>query len=168
MSFYFPKSEYYKYLSDQYDLDIFLYDSKKIIHIATAGMEMINSLNQINFDPIANFRTILSYRRSFQVEFLQTIVRDNLTSEEDYLYFFNFLAKRGFYSYDKVDIDNNEDFTFQLISKPKYDKRIHIPSLDVNVGDVQSNRVLNYDLNFIEAKKDFPENFDYFDISEYL
>ena len=154
--------------SRNYDLDLFLYDSKKIIHIATAGMELINTLNQIDFDPISNFKKVLSYRRMFRYNTIKNLDRDNLNSVLDYIYFFNLMAKRGFYSYDKVDIDKRNDYTFQLISKPLYGRKIFIPSVDHTVGNLLSKRQLVYDLNFLSAKKDFPENFEYFNIQEYI
>lgn len=164
----FPKLEQLKENYDLYDLDIFLYDNTKIIHITTAGMELINSLSEMDFNPIQNFRKILSYRRVFNYTVLSEVTRDNLTSEDDYLSFFNFIAKRGFYSYDKVDIDDSENYIFQLIAKPVLNRRIFIPDLNITLGNIESKEVLNYDLKFLRAKKDFPEKFEYFDISEYI
>lgn len=51
------------------DLDLFLYDNSKVIRIATAGMTLINSLNDINFLKYREtFKKVLSYRRIFKFE----------------------------------------------------------------------------------------------------
>lgn len=168
MSENFPDIYLFKENSDQFDLDFFLYDTEKIIHISTAGMELKNSIGEFNFNPISNFQTVLSYRRIFRYETIKNLNRDNLTSVEDYLYFFKFMAKRGFYSYDKVNIDEPDDYTFQLIAKPFLSRKIYIPKLDLYRGNLNSERTLNYDLNFIEARKNFPVNFEEFDILEFI
>lgn len=166
---YYPTIPYYiQKNNDFYDLDILIYDSTKIIHIATAGMQLINSLSSIDFDPIINFRRVLFYRRIFDFETSNKIDRNNLSSLDNYTYFFNYMAKRGFYSYDKVNIDNREDFTFELIAKPIYDRKITIPKLNISFGKLDSLKNLNYNLNFVQAKKEFPEDFKNFDIREYI
>lgn len=159
-------SENAKLNSDLYDLDLFLYDSKKIIHIATAGMPLIKSLSNIDFDPIINFRKVLLYRRIFKYETISNVERDNISTIENYLDFFNFMAQRGFYSYDKFNIDENDDYRFQLISKPIYNRKLSVSN--INFGDIKSKKKYTYDLNFFESKKDFPENYNTFDIREYI
>jgi hypothetical protein len=154
--------------SNSLDLDIFLYDSSKIIHISTAGMNLINSLNEINYlSYTSNIKSVLKYRREFKNERNNILERDNLISEEAYFYFFNLMSKRGFYSYDKVDIDNPSEYKFQLISKPIVNRKILINN-KIELGNLDSLSSLNYDLSFIEAKKDFPTDFKPFDISDYI
>lgn len=168
MSYYVTPPNVIKTFYDFYDLDILIYDSSKIIHIATAGMPLINSLNSIKFDPVSNFRRILRYRRIFEFETAPSIDRNNLSSIENYTNFFNYMALRGFYSYDKINIDNQNNFNFQLISKPNYDRRISIPQLNIVLGNLDSSQNLDYNLNFIQARRDFPDDFESFDIREYI
>jgi len=154
--------------SNSLDLDIFLYDSSKIIHIATAGMKLINSLERINyFSYTSNINRVLKYRRIFIIERNNILERDNLNSEEAYFYFFNLMAKRGFYSYDKVDINNPENYEFQLISRPLINKKLLINN-GIELGDLDSLNSFNYDLDFIKAKQNFPIDFNPFDINDYI
>lgn len=154
--------------SSSLDLDIFIYDSSKIIHISTAGMKLINSLEEINyFSYTSNLNQVLKYRRKFNIERNNILERDNLTSTESYYYFFDLMAKRGFHSYDKVDIDNSEDYNFQLISRPKLNRKLIINN-KIELGNLGSLSSFNYNLNFIRAKKDFPIDFKQFNINEYI
>lgn len=151
-----------------YDLDLFLYDSTKIIHIATAGMILINSLTDINGATYNdNYNKVLAYRRTFEIKTIENLDRDNLTEVEDYVYFFNLMAKRGFYSYDKLNIDIKNDYKFQLISNPIYNRRITING-DNEIENNGSQRILDYELNLIRAKKLFPTDSKVFDLSEYI
>jgi hypothetical protein len=167
--FFFFGSEYdLAENSNSLDLDIFLYDSSKIIHISTAGMKLINSLNEINYiSYTSNIKRVLKYRRKFISERNNILERDNLTSLESYFYFFNLMAKRGFYSYDKVDINNPDDYEFQLISRPILNKKILINN-EIELGNLDSLNSFNYDLSFIKSKKDFPLDFKPFDINDYV
>lgn len=159
----------YKENSDLYDMDIFLYDEVKLIHIATAGMPLINSLASLDFNPLANLKRVLLYRRVFEYELNNEIVRDNLVGElSDYIHFFNLMAKRGFFSFDKVNISNTEDYRFQLISKPKYECKILLPKYNVQLGNADALITREYDINFIKATKNFPDTFEIFDITEYV
>ena len=160
----------YNFLENEnsFDLDLFLFDSTKIIHIATAGMTLINSLRELTPSSYnKNFKTVLGYRRLFMIESNEKLERNNLTERENYFSFFNLMAKRGFYSYDKVDIDKKETYDFQLISKPNYNRKLIINNKHER-GDTKNLKPLNYDLNFIEAKNEFPDDFDIFDLSEYI
>ena len=44
---------------------------------------------------------------------------------------------------DKVDIDDSEDFTFELIAKPIYDRKITIPKLNISFGKLDSLKVVD-------------------------
>lgn len=168
MFFYFHPDFNILENDNSFDLDLFLFDSSKIIHISTAGMTLINSLRELNsLNYNSNFRTVLGYRRNFRFESNEMLERDNLIFRESYFSFFNLMSKRGFYSYDKVDIDNNEDYRFQLISRPNYHKKLIINN-NIELGNIESKMVVHYDLDFIKAKMDFPENFEIFDLAEYV
>lgn len=70
----------------------------------------------------------MQYRRKFPFSVSENIVSNNLVTElnkninplENYTSFFKLMAKRGFYSYDKVNINDPYDYTFELIAKPIY------------------------------------------------
>lgn len=168
MFFYFPPNFNNLENENSFDLDLFLFDSSKIIHISTAGMTLINSLRNMNLlEYNSNFKTVLSYRRTFKFEVNRQLERDNITVRESYFSFFNLMAKRGFYSYDKVNIDNNEDYNFQLISKPIYNRKLIIND-EFELGNTFSENIINYKLDLFKAKKDFPVDFEIFNISEYI
>lgn len=157
--------------SNSDDLDIFLYDDEKIIHIATAGMKLINRLNEIDYDLQFDRKKVLAYRRRINFETNPGIKRKNIIELKYYKYFFELMALRGFYSYDKVNIDNPLDYKFQLISRPIYESEILVSTDKYNqivLGDRFSSKSYNYDINFIKAKKNFPSNFRYFDLKEYV
>lgn len=149
-----------------YDLDFFIKDNHKLIHISTAGMKLKNSLLQNILSQRRNFKTVLSYRRKFNVSKNTEIIRDNLFNMDSYTFFFNLIASRGFYSYDKYDIDDPEDKRIQLIFRPIYDRKILVNN-DL-FFDYNSKMIANYKLNFINAKKDFPENFDPFNLDNFI
>ncbi len=153
------------------DYDVFLYDERKIIHIATAGMTLINSLEEFNSE-IDNLGVVLKYRRAFNNETNENLTRDNIENQELYQSSFIQMATKGFFSYDKVDIDNPDDYKFQLISRPSYqNKKIVIKDSrynNIEIGDLTSKKRYEYDLIFIRAKNNFPEDFKIFDISEYI
>lgn len=151
-----------------YDLDIFLYDNTKIIHLASGGMQLINSLRKFNIQSHdSNLRKVLAYRRIFNYESNEQLERNNLTTIENYFYSFNIMSKRGFFSYDKVDINNSNDYKFQLISKPTYNRKLII-NQKLELGKLDSKLYVNYDLEFLPAKKDFPDNYKIFDLTEYV
>jgi hypothetical protein len=153
------------------DYDIFLFDERKIIHIATAGMNLINSLEGFNSE-IDNLSSILKYRRVFKILTNDNLKRENIESEKLYQSSFIQMATKGFFSYDKVDIDNPYDYKFQLISRPSYqNKKVVIKDSrynNIEVGDLTAKRIYAYDLIFIKAKRNFPEDFTTFDISNYI
>lgn len=153
------------------DYDVFLFDDHKIIHIATAGMNLINSLEEFNPE-IDNLSKVLRYRRVFKTETNSDLFRENANDLTFYQSSFIDMTKRGFFSYDKVDIDNPNDYKFQLISKPDYEnKKIIITDSRYNnfeIGDLNSNKNYKYDLVFLRAKNNFPDDFKIFDISEFI
>ena len=158
-------------ISAMFDYDIFIFDSKKIIHLASAGMNLIKSLEEYDTE-IDNTSIVLKYRRIFLNESNPNILRDNIIDSKSYLSFFELMSKRGFYSYDKVDIDNPDDYKFQLISKPNYiNKKILIEdgrNNNFELGDQNSIKSYKYGLNFLRAKRDYPEDYEIFNLIEYI
>ena len=151
------------------DLDVFLFDETKIIHIATAGGVLPEKIasTEINFDK--EIYTINSYRRIFNYKRNDSLIRNNLVSKEFYFRAFERMSKRGFYSYDKVYIDDSENQIYQLISYPIYDRQIKVTKFDFLI---QPNEIRKYgltvDLNLIKTSKQFQVDFDEFDLFEYI
>lgn len=74
--------------SSNYDLDFFIKDNHKLIHISTAGMILNDALSQNLLSQRINFKTVLSYRRKFNVFKNPEIIRDNLFDMDSYTSFF--------------------------------------------------------------------------------
>nr|WP_315247450.1 hypothetical protein [uncultured Flavobacterium sp.] len=104
------------------DIDIFVKDNNKKIHITSAGGRLPDILAE---NDIRN-ELIISQRNNF-VENFDFIVNPNLNDIlnfatendlENYLTDFTFMAKCGFYSYDKSNLGNFEDQTYHLVAWP--------------------------------------------------
>ena len=115
--------------SENYDIDYFFYDDEKLIHFASGGIYTFGILNELNQENFLNLKYIIGLRRRFNIRENEIIQRDNLNTLEDYKSFFNLMASRGFYSYDKVNIENPECYKFQLISNPIYNTNIKINNI---------------------------------------
>ena len=151
------------------DFDILLFDGTKLIHLATAGGLLPSKLNEYDIDFRLQIREVYRYRRTFKFVQNNELIRDNLHDQKHYFSFFNYMAKRGFYSYDKVFIDNIEDQTYQLISKPNYDRDINLATINKKI---ELPRTYKYSLmtkiNLIETSKEFPKSYESFNIEEFL
>lgn len=151
------------------DFDIFLFDKKKIIHIATAGGVLPEKLSNIEIDFKAESLKVNLYRRVFEVKTNNDIERKGLTDYKHYLSSFSWFAKRGFYSYDKHNIDDPFDTKYQLVSYPVYDREIEIEQFDQIVSPTENRRYkLDINVKLIEASQEFPVDFSIFDLLEYL
>ncbi|MCX2573653.1 hypothetical protein [Pedobacter sandarakinus] len=151
------------------DFDILLFDGIKLIHIATAGGLLPPKLDEFNVDFKVQIRFVYKYRRIFTTIQNDNLVKENITDSKSYFSFFSYMAKRGFYSYDKVFIDEVEDQTYQLISKPKYDRNIEIQKFDKEIDPViKSKYPLSSGINLIETAKEFPDHFELFNILDFL
>jgi len=104
------------------DLDLYLNDPEKRIHIASGGGRIP--------DRIAEFDSVIEeYKETVEelTEFGEIEVNPNLTqllnlnenSLQTYLESFLDKARRGFYSYDKTKLENKQDYTFHLVAKLK-------------------------------------------------
>lgn len=152
---------------ENYDLDIFMYDDEKLIHISTAGMNLINSLIEFRLSIYSNLKTVLGYRRKYNFEVNPNIQRENLSTLDNYTFFFKLMSKRGFYSYDKVDIDDTSNYQFQLISKPIYHKRLLLNKA-IEIGNINNGITANYNLEIGKVNNNFPNNFEPFDIRQFI
>lgn len=155
---------------ENYDIDYFYSDNEKLIHIASGGVAPVGILTEINPENYLALKNIERLRRRFNISENDSIERDNLTSLEDYKSFFNMIATRGFYSYDKVNIDDPECYKFQLIANPIYNRNIKINNKVIhNLNEPNTlDKTWNYDFNFKSVKRNFPINHDIFDIREYI
>lgn len=151
------------------DFDILLYDGVKLIHLATAGGILPQKLNEFDIDYKQQIREVYRYRRIFKVTRNEELIRENITVIENYFSFFVYMSKRGFYSYDKVYIDNIEDQTYQLISRPDYNRDISLISIGKEINPTQKEKYrLSSKINLIETAKEFPKDFEQFDLLAFL
>ncbi len=151
------------------DYDILIFDGKKLIHIASAGGILPAKLSESEINFRLQMREVYKYRRVFETELNSDITRNNLTNEKEYLNFFLFMSKRGFYSYDRVNIDNIEDQQYQLISKPKYNRVLSLSSINKEINPVSDLKYpLDSTISFIESNQEFPENFTTFDLRDFI
>ncbi|MBR9847345.1 MAG: hypothetical protein GYB35_15135 [Algicola sp.] len=136
------------------DLDLFLRDKNKHIHIASGGgripIRLANSDNVIE-----EFKTSIgNLEDNFEVEInpeLAQILNIEENGMASYLNDFVSYAKQGFYSYDKTKIGDFDDMTFHLVAKPK---------------NGQLKLMKNIDILFIQ--NNLPETFQTFKLDEYI
>ncbi|MES2827845.1 MAG: hypothetical protein V4687_06815 [Bacteroidota bacterium] len=151
------------------DFDVLLFDGHKLIHIATAGSILPAKLGQtqVNFDE--QIRKVYRYRRVFEVIVNSDLIRNNFTDQKSYFESFTYMAKRGFYSYDKVDIDNIENQNYQLVARPTYNRKIELTNPEQEIyPEVRSRYSLKSNIIFIETSKEFPDTFNEFNITDFL
>ncbi|OTG78837.1 hypothetical protein B9T23_01855 [Acinetobacter terrae] len=78
-------------------------------------------LDESNINQDYNFTT--TYNHEFSQLTNDKILNESVTTEfSDYFFTFDDLAARGFFVYDKLNINHPEDDTFVLVSYPIYDK----------------------------------------------
>lgn len=103
------------------DLDIFFKDKFKLIHIASAGGNIPNQLADNDYlnEDFASTITILEESYEFEVNpNLTELLNLNDTGLDLYLIDFVFMAKRGFYSYDKTNLGDFSNPMFHLAARP--------------------------------------------------
>lgn len=150
---------------ENYDIDLLFYDSEKLIHIASGGLSLDKTFIVPN--NYLSINSIIRLRRRFNIVQNNELTRENLTSIEDYFSFFNKMALRGFYSYDKVNIDDPNCFKFQLVSYPIYDRSIFLNNMILHQNP--NFGIWNYDLQLLsKTKTDMPTDFNIFDLSNFI
>ncbi|MES2654690.1 MAG: hypothetical protein V4620_03825 [Bacteroidota bacterium] len=106
------------------DLDIFILDKQKVVHIATGGGNIPEKLlesDRYNGELRFTFRQLLRFPES-EIEINPNISEITRLPEEQlqaYLIDFIYFAKLGIYTYDKTDLGNFESLKFHLVAKPK-------------------------------------------------
>ena len=115
-----------------YDYDVFIFLDNIRIHIASGGAILPSKITNL----VKNNPEIYSSLNTFpEQEFeinkkLNEIISYEGTSREQYLRSFENYAKKGFYSFDKTNINNPKDKYYHLVAYPK--KKIQTPiSIDL-------------------------------------
>jgi|GEM_PF-1661783 len=153
----------------QNDFDILLFDGIKLIHIASAGGILPHKISDSSINFKQQIREVYKYRRIFESIENDSVNRDNITDTKDYYQFFRYMSKRGFYSYDRVNINDIDDQIYQLISKPKYNRKITLSSVASEIDPyIKTKYSLRSNILFLITSKEFPDNFDLFDLTEFL
>lgn len=109
------------------DIDWFIFDSTNFnfCHFASAGgkLPQIIQENDLLNEEFIQIINRSEYKEMFEYE-INPNLRDiiNIKGDEsydDYTRDFINYAKRGFYSYDKTNINNFDDMTYHLVAYPK-------------------------------------------------
>jgi hypothetical protein len=137
-----------------YDLDLFLRDKQKMIHIASGGGKIPERLANLDSE-IEEFSSIFNDLEEFsEIEINPNLIEIlNFDSEreiENYLADFLAKARKGFYTYDKTNIGNFDDMTFHLVAKPS-----------------NSLEFIKYD-KLLNTESTLPETFETFDLSNFI
>ena len=142
------------------DLDIFLIDSDKIIHLASGGgliperLTYSDAYNSQILQGTSQDKTELEIEINPNLRELLNLTEDELST---YLTSFISMAKRGFYSFDKTKLGNFEDQTFHLVAKPKSQIKPFVIYEKYTIFE-----------DIISANQVFPIEFKVFNISEYM
>jgi hypothetical protein len=134
-----------------YDLDLFIFLPDIRIHIATGGAKIPKDLINLTNN------NLFIYNYFNQEEFLNSEIELNPKLEEIvyslereknpefnfelYLESFTRYAERGFYSFDKTNINDPSDRNYHLVSYPKNE---NISKISVFVALEENQRVLNH------------------------
>ena len=110
-------------ITEQYtrDIDWFILDNEKHVHVASAGGTLPNIIIERDTLNEANIRIAYDLPEIFDIEInpnLMEFLDINDNSLPDYLTSFISMAKKGFYSYDKTFISNRNDNKYHLVAKP--------------------------------------------------
>ena len=136
------------------DLDLYLNDKSKTIHIASGGGRIPDRLAEFD-SPIEEFKEIMkTMEEQYDIVInpnLQNLLNLETTEAlESYLSDFKKKAKQGLYSYDKTKLGANDDFTFHLVAKPKNKLRLSNSS------------------NLLMTNIELPEDFQTFNLKDYI
>lgn len=103
------------------DLDIFFSDNKKLIHLASGGGRLPNVLAATDSANEQIIESISGIFSEFEIDINPGLIQLLGLNEDglnNYLVSFVEMAKKGFYTYDKTNIDEKDDMTFHLVAKP--------------------------------------------------
>jgi len=142
------------------DLDIFFLDNNKIIHLASGCGILPEGLLETDIYNDSVLSTIFQNNLNLEVDInpnLTDILNLDNQGLNNYLVSFMDIAKRGFYTYDKTRLGNNEDFDFHLVAKPKSPLRR---------GDIFETYKIKQEL--ITSKHTIPDDFTIFNLREFI
>lgn len=136
------------------DLDLFLKDKNKHIHIASGGGKIPNRLANSD-NVIEEFKSLVNnLEDNFEVDInpeLPQILNLEENGIQSYLNDFVKYAKQGFYSYDKTKLGDFDDMTFHLVAKPRNGRLKLVKDIDI----LYSENIL-------------PESFQTFKLNEFI
>lgn len=136
------------------DLDFFLKDKNKFIHIASGGGKIPNRLANSD-NVIEDFKeTVNNIDNNFEIEInpeLSRILNIEETELETYLSDFLKYAKLGFFTYDKTKLGEFDDMTFHLVAKP-----------------IKGTLEFKKSFDFVSSENILPETFNSFTLTEYI
>ncbi|HUH52068.1 MAG TPA: hypothetical protein VLZ11_08210 [Flavobacterium sp.] len=136
------------------DLDLFLKDKNKHIHIASGGGKIPNRLANSD-NVIEKFKSlVINLEDNFEIDInpeLTQILNLEENGIQSYLNDFVKYAKQGFYSYDKTKLGDFDDMTFHLVAKPRNGRLKLVKDFDI----LYSENIL-------------PESFQTFKLNEYI
>ena len=127
---------------NSHDIDWFAFYENKYIHVASAGgylPEVVNNRENLRF--IQDYVKKLPLEEHEIIKNIKEVVSILKIPEEQLeVYFESFenMAKKGFYSYDKVDINDIEDNKYILVAYPKEPinikkvEHLNFPKLSIN------------------------------------
>lgn len=142
------------------DLDIFLSDGNKLIHIASGGGSLPKPILETDIYNENILSSISKSNSNFEVDINPNLIEilDLKENElQNYMTSFVDMARKGFYSYDKTRIGNFEDQTFHLVAKP---------SSPINPNILFESYEITQEI--IISESNFPDNYQMFDLSEYI
>ena len=134
------------------DFDIFLFDLKKAVHLASGGGNLPTPL----YETDRHNESVSAALNNFEGEFDIEINPTELSAGSDLSSFIAF-AKKGFYTYDKTFPGNFEDTTFHLVAKPKQ------PFTNQYIFEKYS-----IERSILSTKTIIPENFEPFNLKDFL
>ena len=130
-------------LSQQYinshDIDWFATLDGRNIHVASAGAQIPDIVNDRK-----ELRRIQDIVRNLpehcEIEINYSAIRKlydfNIEQMDDYVSSFATMARKGFHSYDKVDINNLSDERYYLIAYPKESNEIGLELPELAMKDI--------------------------------
>lgn len=128
----------------------------------TGKIAVVASAGGLLPDPIASdmdrLKSMITHFRSLPVLSNEVIIEKYVLDKVDkyakdqkdaYLRDLYFMGSRGFYYFDKVELNNYFDFRYQLKAKPT--KPFIINSLDRDIQDILPHIIVDNDLDNIKA-----------------
>lgn len=103
------------------DIDIFFRNSLRLIHIASGGGMLPNSLSEIDIinEQFIELISKIEYDNKIVINpRLNLIINQNANYFDYYFESFVQMAKKGFFSYDKTKLGVFEDMTYHLVAHP--------------------------------------------------